>query len=117
MTQYADYGYYISEYKGNMPETDFDRMSKIASAKIKANTFGRIDEKNVHDAVKYCTCVISDMLLVANKGMGKTSESVGSWSVQYADSKEGKEMITQILKEFLSEVYTSDGTPLLYRGC
>ena len=34
MTQYADYGYYISEYKGNMPETDFDRMSKIASAKI-----------------------------------------------------------------------------------
>ena len=117
MTQYADYDYYKSVYKGDMPKLDFDKMSKLASAKIKANTFGRIDEKNVCDTVKHCTCVIAEMLLTTSKSAGKTSESVGSWSVQYADSREGKETIAQVLKEFLSEVYASDGTPLLYRGC
>lgn len=117
MTQYADYNYYKSEYKGNMPDTDFDRLSKIASAKIKANTFGRICENNIPDEVKYCTCVLADKLLSLSKSEGKTSESVGSWSVQYADSKDGKEMIAQIIKEFLSETYTNDGTPVLYRGC
>ena len=117
MTQYADYKYYKNEYKGDMPETDFDRMSKIASAKIKANTFGRIDEKNTQDEVKYCTCVLADKLLNISKSECKTSESVGSWSIQYADSKEGKELITQTIKEFLSETYTADGTPVLYRGC
>ena len=37
MTQYADYKYYKEEYKGNMPETDFEKLSKIASAQIKLN--------------------------------------------------------------------------------
>ena len=119
MTQYADYDYYINEYKGNMPETDFDRMSKMASAKIKANTFGRIDENDVQSEVKYCTCVLADSLLVASKIEGKSSESVGSWSVSYSDTSKSElnETINQIIKEFLSEVYTADGTPVLYRGC
>ncbi len=117
MTQYADYNYYISEYKGSMPDTDFDKLSKIASMKIKANTFGRIDEKNIHGEVKYCTCVLADKLLNISKNEGKSSETVGPWSVSYADSKSGQELIQLTLKEFLSEVYTEDGTPLLYRGC
>ena len=117
MTQYANYDYYISKYKGTMPETDFSRLSVIASMKIKANTFGRIDENNVPDEVKFCTCILADKLLNISKSENKTSESVGSWSIQYADSKSGRELIQSTLKEFLSEVYTEDGTLLLYRGC
>lgn len=119
MTQYADYDYYISKYKGNMPESDFDRMSKIASAKIKANTYGRIDEKDVQDEVKYCACVLADKLFKISKSEGKFSESVGSWSISYSGNSKIDEdkMITSTIKEFLSEVYTEDGTPLLYRGC
>lgn len=117
MTQYANYNYYISTYKGTMPEADFSRLSVIASMKIKANTFGRIDENNIQDEVKYCTCVLADKLLTASKSENKTSETVGPWTVHYADSKSGQELIQSTLKEFLSEVYTEDGTPLLYRGC
>ncbi len=117
MTQYADYDYYINKYKGTMPESDFDRMSIIASNKIKANTFGRIDENNIPEEVKYCMCAISDKLLSLGNSEGKTSESVGSWSVQYAESKEGRDLIIQTIKEFLLETYTSDGIPVLYRGC
>lgn len=117
MTQYANYDYYISKYKGTMPETDFSKLSIIASMKIKANTFGRIDENNVPDEVKFCTCVLADKLLIATKNEGKSSESVGPWSISYTDSKSGQELIQSTLKEFLSEVYTEDGTPLLYRGC
>lgn len=119
MTQYADYSYYIGTYKGSMPEPDFNRMSKSASVKIKENTFGRIDESKPQDEVKYCTCVLADKLLNVSKSEGKSSESVGSWSVSYANNTQVdiEKMVTTIIKEFLSEVYTEDGTPVLYRGC
>ena len=119
MTQYADYNYYIGKYKGSMPEPDFDRMSKSASAKIKGNTFGRIDENNPQEEVKWCTCVIADTLLAASKMEGKSSESVGSWSISYDNNSKSdtEKTVQSIIKELLSEVYTEDGTPVLYRGC
>lgn len=119
MTQYADYIYYKEKYQGSMPETDFNKMSKSASTKIKANTFGRIDENNLQEEVKWCTCVIADTLLTASKSKGKSSESVGSWSISYDNNSktDTDETVQSIIKEFLSEVYTADGTPVLYRGC
>ena len=119
MTQYADYSYYIGTYKGSMPEPDFNRMSKSASAKIKENTFGRIDENNPKEEVKWCTCVLADKLLNTSKSESKSSESVGSWSVSYANNTQVdvEKMVIATIKEFLSEVYTEDGTPVLYRGC
>lgn len=119
MTQYADYDYYINKYKGTMPESDFDRMSKIASIKIKTNTFGRIDETNPQDEVKFCTCVLADKLLNISKSEGKSSESVGSWSISYSNNTQTDvdKIITATIKEFLSETYVTDGTPVLYRGC
>lgn len=119
MTQYANYKYYKEEYTGTMPETDFDKMSKLASVKIKTNTFGRINENNVPDEVKQCVCALADELFKTSKIEGKTSESVGSWSVSYLGKTKAEENngIAQIIKEFLGEVYAEDGTPLLYRGC
>ena len=119
MTQYADYSYYIEKYKGSMPEPDFNKMSKSASTKIKASTFGRIDEKNPQEEVKWCTCVLADKLLSYSKSEGKSSESVGSWSVSYDNNSKAdtEKTVRDVIKEFLSEVYTEDGTPVLYRGC
>lgn len=119
MTQYADYSYYIEKYKGSMPEPDFNKMSKSASTKIKASTFGRIDEKNPQEEVKWCTCVLADKLLSYSKSEGKSSESVGSWSISYSNNTQTDvdKMIIATIKEFLSETYTTDGTPVLYRGC
>lgn len=117
MTQYADYKYYKEEYKGNMPETDFEKLSKIASAQIKLNTFNRIDEAEVPAEVKFCMCVIVDKMLITMKNEGKLSESVGPWSVSYASSQEGRKTIENTMVEFLANLVDKNGTPLLYRGC
>lgn len=117
MTQYADYKYYKEEYKGNMPLADFDRLAKIASTQIKLNTFNRIDETDVPEEVKFCTCVIVDKMLATMKNEGKSSESVGPWSVSYTSSQDGKKAIENTMVEFLANVVDKNGTPLLYRGC
>lgn len=115
--RYCDYTFYTTEYSGTMPESLFNRLSIIASAKIKANTFGRIDEITIPDEVKYCTCTIVDALKEIQKRDGKKSESVGSWSVTWEGSEEDKKKLSNIMKDYLSELTDTEGTPLLYRGC
>lgn len=119
MEAYADYQYYIDKYKGNMPQSDFIRLSLQATLKIKAHTFGRVDINNVQEEVKFCTCLLADKLFKLINSEGKASESVGSWSINYTNNSntEVDKVATQVIKECLSEVYTEDGTPLLYRGC
>ena len=49
---------------------------------------------------------------------GKSSESVGSYSVTYNKpvSKEEKQERRSIINSYLSECKLEDGTPYLYRG-
>ena len=117
MAQYTTYEYYIDTYKGNIPKNEFEQLSRTASAKIKSLTFGRIDEQNIPDEVKYCICVIVDKLMNQFQNAGKSSESVGQWSVTYMTSNDGTSEIKSIVSDYLSECYDSNGTPLLYRGC
>ena len=114
MESYVDYNYYI-ENGGNMPEFDFNRFSKLATAKIKANTFDRVDITNIPEEIKYCTCVIANKLKTAEKNDGKSSESVGSWSVSY--DKNTNAEVVELIKEILQGVVDANGVPLLYRGC
>ena len=115
--RYCEYEFYRDDYKGAMPESLFNRLSIIASAKIKASTFSRIDEASIPVEVKYCACTIADQLKEMQKSDGKKSESVGSWSVNYEDSEIGKKKLNDIMKDYLSESTDINGTPLLYRGC
>lgn len=117
MTQFADYIYYKDKYAGNMPETEFKKFALIATQKIKLHTFGRINENDIPEEVKYCTCVLTDKLKTISKNEDKTSESVSSWHVTYKDSSSNDELISTTIKEFLSECTDENGTPLLYRGC
>ena len=41
MTNYTDYDFYKDTYKGNMPESDFNRMVIRASAEVRKNIFDR----------------------------------------------------------------------------
>lgn len=119
MTQYVDYEFYSNTYHGNMNEAEFSRQVSKATAKIKANTFGRVDETNIPEEVKYCACNLIDKMYIASKSEGKTSESVGPHSVSYANTtKESQEKeYGDLMREYLSELTTEDGVPLLYRGC
>lgn len=102
---------------GNMPESSFKRFSIEASAYIKRNTHSRIDEKNIPEEVKNCTCSIADKLKKFEKRNGKTSESVGSWSVSYRENKEDQNELYNTLVDYLLEVKDNEGQSLLYRGC
>lgn len=108
--RYTDYTFYKNSYSGSMPEAIFNRLSVEASAYIKSNTFGRINENGVVDDVKYCMCSLADKMLKIEKREGKKSESVGSWSISYVESTEDKQELFDILRKYLS-------SELLYRGC
>lgn len=107
---YVDHTFYKDSYHGIMPSTIFNRLAIVASAYIKRHTFGRIDINNVPDDVKYCTCALADKLLKIEKREGKTSEKVGTWSVDYVDNQEDEKSKYQTLVEYLDP-------NLLYRGC
>jgi hypothetical protein len=117
MKPFIDYAYYTSVYKGTLPEVNFSRFVMIATQKIKAHTFGRINENAIPEEVKYCACVLTDKISAFSKNENKASESVSSWSITFRDSRSNDEIISETIKEFLAECKDENGTPLLYRGC
>ena len=100
-----------------MPESSFKRLSIEASADIKMNTYNKIDENNIPDEVKLCTCSLADKLKKYEKKKGKVSESVGSWSVNYQNSAEDENELYEVLVNFLLSVKDDKGESILYRGC
>ncbi|MCF0125459.1 MAG: hypothetical protein HUJ68_06865 [Clostridia bacterium] len=102
---------------GNMPESSFNRLSIEASAYIKRNTHNRINENNIPDEVKLCTCSLADKMKKYEKKKGKVSESVGSWSVNYQNNSEDENELYDVLVNFLLYVKDEKGESVLYRGC
>lgn len=89
---YADYGYYVSEFGGNIvPESDWQMAATKASRFIDQLTGYRAAEMADSDAVKLATCAAAEVSYKYNqydkKAMstaGVSSESVGSYSVSYS---------------------------------
>ena len=102
---------------GTLPEKSFNKLSLNVSAYIKRHTYKRIDEGNVPEAVKLCTCALVDNVNKIEKRKGKTSESVGSWSINYQNNSEDSNEMYEILINYLSEEKNEEGIYLLYRGC
>lgn len=101
---------------GTLPEASFNKLAIKASAYIKRHTFGRIDINNIQEEVKLCTCSIVEQMKKLEKGQGKTSESVGAWSVNYQTNSESEKRLYNILLDYLSEIKDKEDIPLLYRG-
>lgn len=66
MINYTDYGFYRDTYKGNMPESDFNRMVIRASAEVRRNIFDR-DITNYKEEVQMATCSVADILFKIEK--------------------------------------------------
>lgn len=90
MTIFADYEYYKSVCGGGLSEEEFSRVAAKASAYIDKVTFGRASEHADDERVKRCCCDLCDSLSTISGGV-KQSESVGSWSVTYANSENASE--------------------------
>ena len=111
---YADFPYYRDEYKGTMPEEDFNRLSRQASAYIDQVTFGKAAAElpeTVQTKIKDACCAVADILMKKEQGGELTSQTVGPWTKHFASS--GKTMEQQ---QYDAALLYLGMTGLMYRG-
>lgn len=107
----------------NVPD-DFDNLNIQASNYINYKTFGRIDENNVPEQVKYVTCLIISLLDEENTKLSEIgnlkSQNIEGWSESYSTPEEIKadyeDKKQKALNQYLWNVIGTDGNPLLYCG-
>ena len=107
----------------NVPD-DFDNLNIQASNYINYKTFGRIDENNVPEQVKYVTCLIINLQDEEKTKLSEIgnlkSQNIEGWSESYATPEEIKsdyeDKKYSTLKQYLWNVIGTDGNPLLYCG-
>ena len=107
----------------NVPE-NFNNLNIQASAYINHKTFGRIDENNIPEQVKYATCLIINLQEEENTKLSEIgnlkSQNIEGWSESYSTPEEIKTDYEnkkyKVLRENLWNVIGIDGNPLLYCG-
>lgn len=143
MTAYADFPYYQDFFKGTLirdAET-FRTVAERASEWIDTVTFDRLQDETLLDLhknkIQKCTCalaekifsrnlVISDSVLNSenpgsSENFPKTSESIGAYSVAYANPYDYVQEIAQTDAEFRKSLKSTvlrylGNTGLLFRG-
>ena len=103
---------------------DFDNLNIQASNYINYKTFGRIDENNIPEQVKYVTCLIIKLQDEENTKLSEIgnlkSQNIEGWSESYATPEEIKsdyeDKKQKVLNQYLWNVIGTDGNPLLYCG-
>ena len=114
---YADYAYYSQEYGGTMPEADFKRLSRQASAFLDKVTFDRIaagQPEAVMKKVRAACCAVADAYLLNEQGGGVASETNDGVSVTYVAGVSNAKTEGRRLYE-AAALYLAH-TGLLYRG-
>lgn len=103
---------------------NFDNLVIEASNYINYKTFGRIDENNIPEQVKYVTCLIINLINEKENKLSEIgnlkSQNIEGWSESYSTPEEIKkdydEKKYSTLKQYLWNVVGIDGNPLLYCG-
>lgn len=96
MNLYADYTFYVSEYRGNLTDEEFDKSVIPASAYVRRITFGRADDNMEMEEVKLATCAVCELLAndekVRSKHLGRavTSENTNGYSVSFENGGNGE---------------------------
>lgn len=116
------------EYKELLGATsipdNFNNLVIEASNYINYKTFGRIDENNIPEQVKYVTCLIIDLQDEENTKLSEIgnlkSQNIEGWSESYSTPEEIKKDYEnkrqKVLNQYLWNVIGTDGNPLLYCG-
>ena len=116
------------EYKSilgtdNVPN-DFKNLNIKASNYINHKTFGRIDENNIPEQVRYSTCLIINLQDEENTKLFEIgnlkSQNIEGWSESYSTPEEIKsdyeDKKQKAINQYLWNVIGIDGNPLLYCG-
>lgn len=123
MNLYTTYAYYISTYRGNLTEEEFEKSIVQATAYVRRITFGRAEQNMELDEVKLATCAICDLLANDEKARsqhsGRTvvSENTDGYSVTYESGGNGdtaEDLLTRKIYK-AAELYL-EPTGLLYAG-
>ena len=109
--------------KESIPD-NFNNLVIEASNYINYKTFGRIDENNIPEQVKYVTCLIINLQDEENTKLSEIgnlkSQNIEGWSESYATPEEiaadYEDKKYSTLKQYLWNVIGTDGNPLLYCG-
>ena len=117
---YADENYYKNKYLSGREAvitSAFDFYFLKATKIIDRYTFNRITQ--VSDDISNCCCEIAELIFSdeqlskKTENGGKSSESVGSWSVSYASQQDAKITLESKIQSALRYWLPAD---LLYRG-
>lgn len=117
--QYLNYNEYFN-LGGKMKDAPFNLLEFEARKIIDKYTSGRLKrfEEQVQE-VKLCMhSLINEMHKDNSIDTNKTSESIGSYSVNYVvlNSSEKKKKYKSIVEDYLIDCRLDDGTPYLYLG-
>ena len=124
MLKYITQDEYISLLGAKSIPDNFNNLVIEASAYINHKTFGRIDENNIPEQVKYATCLIINLQEEENTKLSEIgnlkSQNIEGWSESYSTPEEIKsdyeDKKYKVLREYLWNVIGIDGNPLLYCG-
>ena len=103
---------------------NFNNLVIEASNYINYKTYGRIDESNIPEQVKYVTCLIIDLQNEEEAKLNEIgnlkSQNIEGWSESYSTPEEVKtdyeDKKYSTLREYLWNIIGSDGNTLLYAG-
>ena len=103
---------------------NFNNLVIEASNYINYKTYGRIDESNIPEQVKYVTCLIIDLQNEEEAKLNEIgnlkSQNIEGWSESYSTPEEIKtdyeDKKYSTLKQYLWNVVGIDGKPLLHCG-
>ena len=109
--------------KDSIPN-DFNNLVIQASNYIDYKTFGRIDENNIPEQVKYVTCLIINLQEEENTKLSEIgnlkSQNIEGWSESYSTPEEIKsdyeDKKQKVINQYLWNVIGVDGNPLHYCG-
>lgn len=119
---YADEGFYTDRYLlGRKPviSAGFDFYSRQASQVIDRYTFGRLKQMTtIPETVRLCCCELAEVEFSREKqkrdSSGKTSEKIGTYSVNFASSGESDSAYAREQEAIVMKRLGDTG--LCYRG-
>lgn len=124
MLEYITREDYIRLLSAESIPNNLKKLIIEASNYINYKTFGKIDENNVSEQVKYVTCLIVNLINEQETKISEIgnlkSQNIEGWSETYSTPEEIKkdyaEKMHETLKQYLWNVIGEDGNPLLYCG-
>ena len=113
MDALCDYQFYIDSYHGKMDEESFAGASLQATAFLEFACKGKNPEQFLKldmEPMKMACCAVSDAVLRIAERQGIKSESMGEYTVSYADA-DGEESL------YKAAAYYLGNSGILFRGC